>query len=51
MNSGLVGLHRKGTFMGVRFLEGGMQEDKSVRQERFIKESEIDGLSSRWHQP
>ena len=35
----------------VRVAKGGMPKTKLVKQERFIKASEMDGLSSRWHQP
>lgn len=35
---------------GVRFAEGGMKQAKLVRQEKFLKASEIDVLSSRRRQ-
>ena len=35
----------------VRFAEGGTLKAKLVKQERFIKVSEVDELSSRWHCP
>lgn len=35
-------------FGSVRFAEKGTCKAKLVKQERFIKASEADGLSSRW---
>lgn len=35
---------------GVRFAEGGMKQAKLVRQEKFLKASEVDVLSSRRRQ-
>ena len=40
-----------GYFGHVRFAEGGTRKAKLVKQERFIKASKADGLSTRWCQP
>ena len=36
--------------LGVRFAEGGTRKAMLVKQEKCVKASKADGLSSRWHQ-
>ena len=49
--SGVRGERGRSGLKAIRFAEGGTRKAKVVKQERFIKASKADGLSTRWCQP